>query len=146
MSKRHRDRMSWSDEAGNVYVDEKWRKVPATLGSIPARDRLLDVHDDRDHHLASVLASGDLAPVVITAGPNGPALTWVLLEDGLIYILQVRHDDQMLPFGVGEPINSGDIWCRACGSKFALTAAALRTAALERPGRRIPRLHVSPVV
>ena len=140
---RREKRITWTDEAGNRYHDRQWIKGHASLGSIAAENRLLDVHDPADHHIASLIPNGAAPPVLYVRGTLGPVPFCALTPDGLMFVVMMKDGGGPATISaLGSPRTQVEVDCADCHQGFAITEAAIRAEMPTRPRRRPARLRV----
>jgi hypothetical protein len=127
-------RIQWTDEAGHAYEDRQRQPIPASLGRIPRRSRLLYLHD-RAGHLVAVLTRGGAAPHPLLYVHRWPQLevlpSAALTEDGLVGVMIVGDTAGLL----GAPVPEWPAPCLDCGNTRPVSAAVLRAAMNGTHGR-----------
>lgn len=131
----------WFDLDGNRHEHRQRVRQFATLGAIPAHDRLVDVYDDCQQLATLVHAGGD-PPLLYLPQVGSPVPAYALVGDQLAATLVSVGSDGPRVAVVGTPRASCEVWCDACRSTFEVGGAELQNRRDARPGRRTPRLYV----
>ena len=129
------------DLDGNRHEHPQRVRQFASLGAIPAHDRLVDVVDDCQQ-LATLVHAGDDPPLLYVPQVGSPAPAHALVGDKLAAALVFVGSDGPRVAIVGTPRASCEVWCDACRSTFEVGGADLQDKRDARPGRRTPRLYV----
>jgi hypothetical protein len=141
---RQRRQITWTDDDGRAYTDERRRKQASPLGAIPKKDRLLDVYDAGQHHIASLVRNGS-APLLYVQGVAsvvGLIPTYALTPDGFALVVTIPNGTEATVRALGEPTNKVEISCPSCRRPTTVDAQIIRAAAPQSPQPRVPVVQV----
>ncbi len=139
---RHIRKIEWYQD-GERHVSEQRVRQFASLAAIPARDRLVDVFDAREHQVATLMPGGNGPPLLYVPGVDRPGPEFVLVGDKLAGAIVSPQDGGALVAPIGTPRDEFPVWCEPCRREFTLSAGVLAANRPARPTRRTPRIYVS---
>jgi hypothetical protein len=104
------------------------------------------IHDDVDHHIASLVRNGEGPPLLWIRGPLGPTPAGALDGAGIVPVMTVLDDeDGWTVRTFGDARDCLDVTCRECSPSVTLCvrAADMRTKRTTRSARHTPTMRVS---